>query len=356
MQNEQAFLVLKDVTKSFGKTVVIDHLDLAIERGTMTTLLGPSGCGKTTILRLVAGLASPTSGQIYIDGEDVTKASIQQRDIGIVFQSYALFPHMSIADNVGYGLKMLNVPREERRVRVEEALALVDLAGFGERYVDQISGGQQQRVALARALVLKPKVLLFDEPLSNLDANLRRSMREKIRELQQSLGITSLYVTHDQSEAFAVSDQVIVMDKGRIVQKAPAKELYLHPNSLFLANFMGESSIFAGELHGNSVTTNGYRFELPDAAQYGLADGACLVGVRPEAITLQKSGEEAQRCHIHNAVYMGNHWEIIADWQGHELLINLKPEAFDEGQKEAWLHFNPTGVFLLPADGQRKSA
>ena len=339
MQNEQAFLVLKDVTKSFGKTVVIDHLDLAIERGTMTTLLGPSGCGKTTILRLVAGLESPTSGQIYIDGEDVTKASIQQRDICIVFQSYALFPHMSIADNVGYGLKMLNVPREERRVRVEEALALVDLAGFGERYVDQISGGQQQRVALARALVLKPKVLLFDEPLSNLDANLRRSMREKIRELQQSLGITSLYVTHDQSEAFAVSDQVIVMDKGRIVQKAPAKELYLHPNSLFLANFMGESSIFAGELHGNSVTTNGY-----------------LVGVRPEAITLQKSGEEAQRCHIHNAVYMGNHWEIIADWQGHELLINLKPEAFDEGQKEAWLHFNPTGVFLLPADGQKKSA
>ena len=142
MQNEQAFLVLKDVTKSFGKTVVIDHLDLAIERGTMTTLLGPSGCGKTTILRLVAGLESPTSGQIYIDGEDVTKASIQQRDICIVFQSYALFPHMSIADNVGYGLKMLNVPREERRVRVEEALALVDLAGFGERYVDQISGGQ----------------------------------------------------------------------------------------------------------------------------------------------------------------------------------------------------------------------
>ena len=354
--NEKAFLILKDVTKSFGKTVVIDHLNLAIERGTMTTLLGPSGCGKTTILRLVAGLESPTSGQIFIDGEDVTKASIQQRDICIVFQSYALFPHMSIADNVGYGLKMLNVPREERRVRVEEALALVDLAGFGERYVDQISGGQQQRVALARALVLKPKVLLFDEPLSNLDANLRRSMREKIRELQQSLGITSLYVTHDQSEAFAVSDQVIVMDKGRIVQKAPARELYLHPNSLFLANFMGESSIFKGELRGNTVATNGYRFELPDAAQYELADGDCLVGVRPEAITLQTGGEAAQKCRIQNAVYMGNHWEIIADWQGHELLINLKPEDFREGQEEGYIHFTPTGVFLLPADGQKKSA
>jgi len=354
--NEQAFLVLKDVSKIFGKSVVIDRLNLAIERGTMTTLLGPSGCGKTTILRLVAGLESPTSGQIYIDGEDVTKASIQQRDICIVFQSYALFPHMSIADNVGYGLKMLNVPPNERRARVEEALALVDLAGFGSRYVDQISGGQQQRVALARALVLKPKVLLFDEPLSNLDANLRRSMREKIRELQQSLGITSLYVTHDQSEAFAVSDQVIVMDKGRIMQKAPAKELYLRPNSLFLANFMGESSIFSGELRGNSVTTNGYRFELPDAAQYGLADGACLVGVRPEAVRLTTSGDAAQYCRIEHAVYMGNHWEIIANWQGQELLINLRPEDFRAGAIEGYLHFTPTGVFLLPTDRERKSA
>ena len=181
------FLVLKNVTKAFGKSVVIDDLDLTIKRGTMVTLLGPSGCGKTTILRLVAGLENPTSGQIFIDGEDVTKSSIQNRDICIVFQSYALFPHMSIGDNVGYGLRMQNVSKEERKQRVKEALELVDLAGFEDRYVDQISGGQQQRVALARALVLKPKVLLFDEPLSNLDANLRRAMREKIRELQQKL-------------------------------------------------------------------------------------------------------------------------------------------------------------------------
>jgi len=347
MQNEQAFLVLKDVTKSFGKTVVIDHLDLAIERGTMTTLLGPSGCGKTTILRLVAGLESPTSGQIYIDGEDVTKASIQQRDICIVFQSYALFPHMSIADNVGYGLKMLNVPREERRVRVEEALALVDLAGFGERYVDQISGGQQQRVALARALVLKPKVLLFDEPLSNLDANLRRSMREKIRELQQSLGITSLYVTHDQSEAFAVSDQVIVMDKGRIVQKAPAKELYLHPNSLFLANFMGESSIFPAKLQGNTVNMHGYELVLNNAAQFNLPDGDCLAGVRPEAVYLHETGTEAQRCTIKSAVYMGNHWEVVALWHGQDLLINCRPEQFNPASQEAYVHLSEQGIFLL---------
>ena len=256
------FLVLKNVTKAFGKSVVIDDLDLTIKRGTMVTLLGPSGCGKTTILRLVAGLENPTSGQIFIDGEDVTKSSIQNRDICIVFQSYALFPHMSIGDNVGYGLRMQNVSKEERKQRVKEALELVDLAGFEDRYVDQISGGQQQRVALARALVLKPKVLLFDEPLSNLDANLRRAMREKIRELQQSLGITSLYVTHDQTEAFAVSDEVIVMNKGKIMQKAPAKDLYQRPNSLFLANFMGESSIFPAKLQGNTVNIHGYELAL----------------------------------------------------------------------------------------------
>jgi hypothetical protein len=341
------FLVLKNITKAFGKSVVIDNLDLTIKRGTMVTLLGPSGCGKTTILRLVAGLESPTSGQIFIDGEDVTKSSIQNRDICIVFQSYALFPHMSIGDNVGYGLRMQNVNPEERKQRVKEALELVDLAGFEDRYVDQISGGQQQRVALARALVLKPKVLLFDEPLSNLDANLRRSMREKIRELQQRLGITSLYVTHDQTEAFAVSDEVIVMHKGKIMQKAPAKELYLRPNSLFLANFMGESSIFDGTLQQEQVTVNGYRFHLTDAAQFGLSDGECLVGIRPEAISLQSTGEASQACQVKSAVYMGNHWEIVAEWGGKELLINSNPEDFNPDLQQAFVHFSERGVFLL---------
>lgn len=341
------FLVLKNITKAFGKAVVIDNLNLNIKRGTMVTLLGPSGCGKTTVLRLVAGLESPTSGQIFIDGEDVTKSSIQNRDICIVFQSYALFPHMSIGDNVGYGLKMQGVSKEERQQRVKEALELVDLAGFEERYVDQISGGQQQRVALARALVLKPKVLLFDEPLSNLDANLRRSMREKIRELQQRLGITSLYVTHDQTEAFAVSDEVIVMHKGKIMQQAPAKELYLRPNSLLLANFMGESSIFKGSVHQNQVTVNDYQFTLATASQFGLADGDCLVGIRPEAVILKQIGEESQRCTIKSAVYMGNHWEIVANWGGNDLLINTNPEQFDANQKEAYVHLTEHGVFLL---------
>ena len=341
------FLVLKNVTKAFGKSVVIDNLDLTIKRGTMVTLLGPSGCGKTTILRLVAGLENPTSGQIFIDGEDVTKSSIQNRDICIVFQSYALFPHMSIGDNVGYGLRMQNVNKEERKQRVKEALELVDLAGFEDRYVDQISGGQQQRVALARALVLKPKVLLFDEPLSNLDANLRRAMREKIRELQQSLGITSLYVTHDQTEAFAVSDEVIVMNKGKIMQKAPAKDLYQRPNSLFLANFMGESSIFPAKLQGNTVNIHGYELVLNNAAQFNLPDGDCLAGVRPEAVYLHETGTEAQRCTIKSAVYMGNHWEVVALWHGQDLLINCRPEQFNPASQEAYVHFSEQGIFLL---------
>ena len=341
------FLVLKNVTKAFGKSVVIDDLDLTIKRGTMVTLLGPSGCGKTTILRLVAGLENPTSGQIFIDGEDVTKSSIQNRDICIVFQSYALFPHMSIGDNVGYGLRMQNVSKEERKQRVKEALELVDLAGFEDRYVDQISGGQQQRVALARALVLKPKVLLFDEPLSNLDANLRRAMREKIRELQQSLGITSLYVTHDQTEAFAVSDEVIVMNKGKIMQKAPAKDLYQRPNSLFLANFMGESSIFPAKLQGNTVNIHGYELALSNAAQFNLPDGDCLAGVRPEAVYLHETGTEAQRCTIKSAVYMGNHWEVVAVWHGQDLLINCRPEQFNPASQEAYVHLSEQGVFLL---------
>ena len=341
------FLVLKNVTKAFGKSVVIDDLDLTIKRGTMVTLLGPSGCGKTTILRLVAGLENPTSGQIFIDGEDVTKSSIQNRDICIVFQSYALFPHMSIGDNVGYGLRMQNVSKEERKQRVKEALELVDLAGFEDRYVDQISGGQQQRVALARALVLKPKVLLFDEPLSNLDANLRRAMREKIRELQQSLGITSLYVTHDQTEAFAVSDEVIVMNKGKIMQKAPAKELYQRPNSLFLANFMGESSIFPAKLQGNTVNIHGYELALNNAAQFNLPDGDCLAGVRPEAVYLHETGTEAQRCTIKSAVYMGNHWEVVAIWHDQDLLINCRPEQFNPASQEAYVHLSEQGIFLL---------
>ncbi|MCF7355416.1 ferric ABC transporter ATP-binding protein [Vibrio sp. CK2-1] len=348
MENEN-FVVLKNICKRFGDKTVIGNLDLEIKKGSLVTLLGPSGCGKTTVLRLVAGLEKPTSGQIYIDGEDVTSTSIQQRDICMVFQSYALFPHLSLHDNVGYGLKMIGLGKDEIKQRVDEALKLVDLEGFGERYVDQISGGQQQRVALARALVLKPKVLLFDEPLSNLDANLRRSMRETIRELQQRFNITSLYVTHDQSEAFAVSDTVIVMKDGEIMQAGSPTDLYKHPTSMFMANFMGEANIFDGEYDGQDLIINGYKIPADDETTLSFPAGQYQIGVRPEAILLSTEGEACQQCQIDNIAYMGSMYEIVVKWHDKELLLQLNSSQFDpESVDHLYLSINPVGLFLLP--------
>ena len=344
---QQSFVELKNVTKRFGTNTVIDDLSLSIPAGSMVTLLGPSGCGKTTVLRLVAGLEKPTEGKMFIDGEDVTDRSIQQRDICMVFQSYALFPHMSLGDNVGYGLKMLGRPKAEVKERVEEALELVDLAGFGDRFVDQISGGQQQRVALARALILKPKVLLFDEPLSNLDANLRRSMREKIRELQQQFNITSLYVTHDQSEAFAVSDMVLVMNKGKIMQLGSPQALYRQPASKFMASFMGDANIFPAILTGDDVEIFSYR--LPRPPQFVTDKSSVTVGVRPEAITLSLQGDESQRCTVSHVAYMGPQYEVTVDWHGQSMLLQINATQLQPSVGDSlFLQIHPYGMFILP--------
>lgn len=342
------FVVLKNISKRFGDNTVIDNLDLEIEAGSLITLLGPSGCGKTTVLRLVAGLEKPTSGQIFIDNEDVTHASIQHRDICMVFQSYALFPHMSLFDNVAYGLKMLKLPKAEIQKRVEEALEQVDLGGFGNRFVDQISGGQQQRVALARALVLKPKVLLFDEPLSNLDANLRRSMRDKIRELQQHFNITSMYVTHDQSEAFAVSDKVIVMKDGKIMQIGKPEDLYRKPASMFMANFMGDANIFDGTLQDDYIEIFGYKIQADTKVTQDKEDGKYKIGVRPEAFQLASTGTDAQKCTILQSVYMGTMYEVSVEWHGQELLLQLNSSQYDPNiEASPYLHINPKGMFVL---------
>nr|WP_264081276.1 ferric ABC transporter ATP-binding protein [Pectobacterium versatile] len=346
MNTEKSFVELKHITKRFGNNTVIDDLNLAIPQGKMVTLLGPSGCGKTTVLRAVAGLEKPTEGQIFIDGEDVTERSIQQRDICMVFQSYALFPHMSLGENIGYGLKMLGRPKAEINQRVKEALALVDLEGFEDRYVDQISGGQQQRVALARALILKPKVLLFDEPLSNLDANLRRSMREKIRELQQQFNITSLYVTHDQSEAFAVSDMVLVMNKGKIMQLGAPQELYRQPASRFMASFMGDANIFPATFTADSVNIYGYRIPRPQGFAAGLSES--VVGIRPEAITLSHQGDESQRCTITQVAYMGPQYEVQVDWHGQSMLLQVNATQLQPNPGDSYyLQIHPYGMFVL---------
>ena len=343
----QGYLRLENIHKSFGNTEVIKGFNLHLKQGSITTLLGPSGCGKTTILRLIAGLDLPTSGQIFLEDRDITQAAPQDRDIGIVFQSYALFPHLTVAENVGYSLKMQGVRKGEREMRVAEVLALVELSGLGERMIDQLSGGQQQRVALARSLILKPKVLLFDEPLSNLDANLRRVMRENIRYLQQKLNITALYVTHDQAEAFAVSDEVIVMNKGEIVQQGTPKMLYFQPQNAFMAKFMGEVNLLPAKKQGNQLKI-GEHLLVVDEEQFLQADGHYTLGIRPEAVKLSQNLASSEYIgEVHNAVYMGSYWELQILWQNQPLTVYAGIAEYDENIKQYGLIFQRKGMFLL---------
>lgn len=339
-----AFLELKQITKRFSNAQVIENFNLSIEQGKMVTLLGPSGCGKTTILRLIAGLETTTSGQILLENREITHSAPQHRDIGIVFQSYALFPHLTIGENVGFSLKMEGVPKAERLQRVKEALALVELEGFEDRFIDQISGGQQQRVALARALILKPKILLFDEPLSNLDSNLRHAMREKIRTLQQQLNITALYVTHDQSEAFAVSDEIVVMNKGKIVQQGSPEQLYTAPVNQFIANFMGEASFLPAQKLGNQIQLG----DLHLMMESDIPDGECLLGIRPEAISLTACEAGNFSATLRKADYMGAYWELELEWLGKSLTAFVAPTQFDRCAHHYRVALGREGVFVLP--------
>lgn len=343
----QSYLRLENIHKSFGKTEVIRGFDLSLKQGSMTTLLGPSGCGKTTILRLIAGLDLPTSGQIFLEDREITHTAPQDRDIGIVFQSYALFPHLTVAENVGYSLKMQGLPKSEISSRVQEALALVELSGLEDRMIDQLSGGQQQRVALARSLILKPKVLLFDEPLSNLDANLRRIMRENIRNLQQKLNITALYVTHDQTEAFAVSDEVIVMNNGEIVQQGSPQTLYRQPKNEFMAKFMGEVNLLPAIKQGNQLSIGNQVLAL-DPLRFSQPDGNYTVGIRPEAVKLSQNFTNADYIgEVQHAIYMGSYWELQVKWQTFEITVHASLADFNEQKKDYGLTFNSEGIFLL---------
>src|SRR5210317_2219733 len=236
-------ITLKKVFKRFDEVTALDDINVVFEAGTLTTLLGPSGCGKTTLLRIISGLETVSGGDIWFGGDKVTDLSATRRDVGMVFQSYALFPHMTVEQNVGYGLGVLKTPQDKIKERVREVLDMVNLDGYQARYPDELSGGQQQRVAVARALILEPKVLLFDEPLSNLDAKLRRQVREDIRAIQQDLGLTVVYVTHDQEEALAVSDEIVVMRNAAIAQIGTPRQLYDAPIDRFVADFIGESNL-----------------------------------------------------------------------------------------------------------------
>ncbi|MEU6552712.1 ABC transporter ATP-binding protein [Streptomyces sp. NPDC046915] len=286
--DQAATVEFRGLRREFGATVALDGLDLAVRPGEFLALLGPSGCGKTTALRMLAGFEHPDSGAVLVDGEDVTHVPAHRRDAGMVFQSYSLFPHLSALDNVAFGLRMRKVRTAERRSRAAELLELVGLGDKGTRFPHQLSGGQQQRVALARALALRPRVLLLDEPLSALDAKVRLALREEIRRLQQELGITTLFVTHDQEEALSVADRVAVMRAGRLEQCAAPAELYGRPATAFVAEFVGTMSRIPGRLGQGQVEVLGQRLPVDGEAPAG-SDVDVLV--RPEAVEVRADEE-----------------------------------------------------------------
>ena len=342
----------KHVTKAYGDVQAVRDLSFIIERGKLVTLLGPSGCGKTTTLRLIAGLEMATEGSIFIGGKEVTRLSASDRDVSMVFQSYALFPHMTVMQNVSYGLTMSQLSKAEVSEKALEGLELVSLSGFGERLPSELSGGQQQRVAVARALVLEPEVLLFDEPLSNLDAKLRRRVREEIRELQQKLELTTVYVTHDQEEALAVSDTIFVMNEAVIDQEGTPQQLYEEPVNLFVADFIGDANIVKAQILkidgiNANVDIGGIREKL---THRGLVSGEVSVAIRPQSICLSQSGNENSiPGTILKAIYLGGHIEYTVDCiLGELFVIDNQVEIKHNLDDAVFITLRTRGVSLIP--------
>ena len=331
----------------------VDSINLNIEPGEFVTLLGPSGCGKTTTLRMIAGFESPDEGEIYLGDEAINELTPNKRDTAMVFQSYALFPHMNIFDNVAYGLKLRHVPKAEIRTKVFDMLKLVGLEGMENRFTNQLSGGQQQRVALARALIVEPGVLLFDEPLSNLDAKLRVYMRTEIRRIQQQFGITAVYVTHDQSEAMSISDQIIIMNKGVIAQMGTPQEIYYSPASEFVADFIGEANFLKVQVDGVesdvvNVNLNGVRFPVKRPAGAVAKGEEHTLMLRPEGIRVSETG--ILPCKVVLSCFMGsyqNYHVMVGD-----SLVRITDNhpvgrrIFNVGE-EAYLDFSPVDTHLM---------
>ncbi len=356
MTDSSIKIVLKNVSKHFGKVRALDGIDIEFAQGTLTTLLGPSGCGKTTLLRLVSGLEPVTTGEIWFGDENVTGLSATRRDVGMVFQSYALFPHMTVAQNVGYGLRVLKTAPEEIESRIREVLQMVAMDGYQSRYPDELSGGQQQRVAVARAMVLRPKVLLFDEPLSNIDSKLRRSMREDIRRLQQLSGITSIYVTHDQAEAMAVSDEIILMRNGTIEQQGPPQSLYHYPATVFVADFIGESNIINAELIGSGekrqIVVGDIKISVSVDEQMPYANGPVKLSLRPEIIELLNSNPNAdQRLKgvIVQRAYMGPVIEYSVETKAGTLFTRVPAHSHQfQVNEKVYVHIHPDEIIIIP--------
>jgi iron(III) transport system ATP-binding protein len=354
IRSNAASVVFENVSKVYGGSVrAVDSVSLRVDAGELVTLLGPSGCGKTTTLRMIAGLERATTGRILIGDRDVTGLPATDRDVSMVFQSYALFPHMTVFENVAYGLDSSRAPKAEVLEKAHAGLDLVGLGGYGDRLPSELSGGQQQRVAVARALVLEPQVLLFDEPLSNLDARLRRRVREDIRDIQTKLGLTVIYVTHDQEEALAVSDRIIVMNNAVIAQVGTPRQLYDAPSDAFVADFIGEANLIDCEVtraaEGRAEVRIGPLSRSFDAR--GLGPGPARIAVRPSRINLAGPGAEgAIPAVLVKATYVGGHMEYLASTELGELFVTSEDvvHTFAAGA-EVGLVLAASGPVLIPA-------
>jgi len=306
-----AYLELNNISKVFGKTTAVEDFDLQVEKGELVSFLGPSGCGKTTTLRMVAGFEIPTGGTIAINGINVTNKAPNQRDVGMIFQSYALFPNLTVAGNVGFGLKIAKKPSDEIHKRVAEMLELIHMPEYGNRYPYQLSGGQQQRVALARALALSPDVLLLDEPLSALDAKIRVSLRAEIRSIQQELGITAIYVTHDQEEALSISDRIVVMYNGHIEQIGSPFQVYNFPETAFVASFIGTLNAFDAEVvdpQANTIRIGGIQLNTEESLQEHKIGDKVMIAIRPERLSFSSDLKKANliNSQIENITFLGS--------------------------------------------------
>lgn len=350
-----SFIDLQHIRKSFGQTTVVHDFNLGIAQGEFVSFLGPSGCGKTTVLRMIAGFESVTSGNIRLAGRDVTSLPPAQRDVGMVFQAYALFPNMTVANNIAFGLKVKNVPAAEIKTRVDEMLDLIKLPHLRDRYPYQLSGGQQQRVALARALAVRPKVLLLDEPLSALDAKIRVSLREEIRAVQRALGITTIFVTHDQEEALSISDRIIVMHEGRADQIGTPFEIYNHPATRFVASFVGTLSILNGTVvNASTLSIDGQNVSVSPALTD--APGAQIsVAVRPEAfgLALRTGASEKLDGTVSDVSFLGSIVRIRVSLGSQSISIDsfnqstTPPPAIGD---RVTVHFAPSDVLALAKD------
>jgi iron(III) transport system ATP-binding protein len=357
-------LKLDHVSKQFqdrsgsGFVLAVNDVNLEIKVGEFVTLLGPSGCGKTTTLRMIAGFEMPTSGQIILDGQDITYQAPNKRDMALVFQNYALFPHMSVYDNVAYGLQTRRLSKNAIREKVRDALKMMSLSGLEERRPNQLSGGQQQRVALARSLVTEPRILLFDEPLSNLDAKLRVQMRSEIHRLQRRLNITSVYVTHDQTEAMALSDLVVIMNNGRVEQTGKPEEIYRYPKTRFVADFIGRANFIETNVEPTpdgqaTIIIFDERVTMRQPNQP--VSGHAIAMLRPEALSLRNDPALPQGV-VEQAMYLGSEVEYIVSLQGHQLVVvdnDPQSEVFREGQ-HVGVAFVPEGLHLLPFESVSK--